>query len=146
MNKILEVILNPINQSYIQYVWCFLRVSVGILTMFHGVPKMTGLTTWHNLGTTFMYPLGIKFLPTMWGFLGALTEFLGGILLVIGLGTRISSFALIIMMIIATAYHLNRGDSFNVYSFPLTLIFVYLAFFIAGAGIISIDNYLVKKF
>jgi putative oxidoreductase len=113
--------------------------------MFHGLPKMTGFKTWNNLGTTFMYPLGIKFLPTLWGFLGAITEFGGGILLALGLATRISATALIIMMFVAVSWHLKKRDSFIIYSFPLTLIFVYMTFLLIGGGTFSFDNYLAQS-
>lgn len=126
-----------------QFALTMLRITIGILTIGHGIPKiMGGLQGWQQLGTTFMYPLGITFLPLVWGFLGACTEFFGGITLTMGLATRFSSFCLIIMMIIATAWHIKKGDSFQVYSFPLSLIFVYLVFLMVGGGRFSLDNYM----
>jgi putative oxidoreductase len=126
----------------IAYALTLLRVAIGVITMLHGFPKMGGVAVWQNLGTTFMYPLGIHFLPVMWGFLGGCSEFFGGIALILGFGTRFASFALIIMMVIATAWHIKRGDSFNLYSFPLSLIFVYFAFMVIGSGPYSLENYL----
>lgn len=126
----------------LQYALCFMRVGIGLLTMLHGIPKMSGIETWHNLGTTFMFPLGITFLPTMWGFLGGCTEFFGGIALMLGLGTRAASFSLVIMMFIAAIWHIKRGDSFNVYSFPISLCIVYLTFMVIGGGDFSLDYYI----
>ncbi len=126
----------------IQITLTFLRIILGILTIGHGLPKIKGgKIGWKNLGTTIMFPLNVKFVPTMWGFLGAVTEFFGGILLALGLFTRIASFCLIIMMTIATAWHIQKRDSFMIYSFPLTLIFVYFTFLIIGGGIYSLDYY-----
>ncbi len=123
----------------------FMRMGVGILTIGHGYPKfMGGFEGWHGLGVMFMAPLGITVLPTLWGFLGALTEFVGCIMFTIGFGTRIASAALTIMMGIATAWHLNRGDIYNVYSYPLTLIVVFSAYFFMGGGIVSVDSYISK--
>jgi len=122
-----------------------LRVSIGILTIGHGIPKMGGIEVWQSLGTTFMGSLGIHFLPVMWGFLGFASEFFGGIMLTVGFGTRFASFALVVMMAVATAWHLQRGDSFNVYSFPLSLIFVYLTFMLIGSGPYSLERYLLGR-
>lgn len=139
LTMLCEPILQP---SVVQAVICFLRVSIGILTLFHGIPKMTGgVEEWRQLGT-FVHPLGIYFWPIVWGFLGASTEFFGGMLLALGLTTRLVSFALIIMMIIATVWHIDRGDSFNQWSFPLSLIFVYATFLILSGGRYSVDYYL----
>jgi len=143
MNKIISYLVSQPSENQLQYALLIMRVSIGILTMFHGMPKlMGGISGWRELGVTFMYPMGIRFLPIFWGFMGAITEFLGGILLALGLVSRIASIFLIVMMIIATIWHIKKGDSFNYYSFPLSLIFVYLFFVIVGSGKISIDNYL----
>lgn len=125
--------------------FCFLRISIGILTILHGLPKILGgVSEWEQLGT-FVHPLGIYFWPVFWGLLGALTEFLGGFALVLGFGTRLASFALTIMMFVATVWHIDRGDIFNVYSFPLSLIFVYYYFVLVGSGKYSLDYYCYKK-
>jgi putative oxidoreductase len=139
MKECIRYVIEQASPIAVDYALLFMRVAIGILTLLHGLPKMGGVSVWHSLGTTFMYPLGIHFWPTLWGFLGFLSEFGGGILLVLGLGTRVASVALIIMMIIATAWHINKGDSFNVYSLPLTLIVVYAVFMVIGSGPYSVD-------
>lgn len=144
MNSLFHFLLAPASPAVISFALVMLRVSVGILTIGHGYPKiMGGMTTWAQLGT-FVQPLGIYFWPVMWGFLGAVTEFFGGIALTIGFDTRMSSLMLVLMMIVATVWHIDRGDGYNLYSFPLTLIFVYLAFFLMGGGAFSVDSYLTK--
>ena len=144
MNKFLQLILTPASPAFVEFALLFMRISLGIITVLHGVPKiMGGIPMWQQLGT-FVYPMSIYFLPVMWGFLGAATEFFGGIMLTIGFGTRIASLALVFMMIVATVWHIDRNDSFNLYSYPLTLIFIYFAFFIMGAGAFSLDYFLSK--
>ena len=146
MKKLLFYLLAPASYDTIEYILMFMRIGIGILTIGHGVPKiMGGIQHWRELGTTFMFPLGIHFLPVTWGFLGAATEFFGGIALVLGLATRIASFCLIIMMLIAFLWHFKKGDSFNLYSFPLTLIVIYLGYLIIGSGKFSLDYYLFKQ-
>lgn len=143
MYQFLTNIFGQPSTAQLEFALTFVRVGIGLLTIGHGIPKMAGVEVWQNLGTTFMHPLGITFLPVMWGFLGAMTEFVGGIALVMGLGTRIASFALIIMMSIATMWHIKNGDSFLVYSYPISLIVVFIGFLIIGGGIYSFDFYLV---
>lgn len=146
MNYFLGILISPASPTWVQIALTLLRIGIGILTMFHGLPKlMGGVAGWHDLGVMFMAPLGITFLPTMWGFLGTCTEFFGGILLILGLGMRVANLALIIMMAIATAWHLHHGDPFNVYSFPLSLIVVYASFFIMGGNYFSLDYYIAHK-
>lgn len=143
MSKIIQLLFGPVGVKAFDFAFLMLRVAIGVLTVLHGVPKiMGGIPMWQQLGT-FVQPLGINFFLVMWGFLGAVTEFFGGMMLVFGLGTRIASLALVIMMIVAYVWHVSRGDSFNQSSFPLSLIFVFLFFLIVGSGRISIDSLFV---
>lgn len=130
----------------LQYAFLCLRVSIGLLTMLHGLPKMvSGPVGWHMLGVIFMGPLGISVLPTFWGLLGAITEFFGGIALVFGCATRIASSALTIMMTVATLWHIHNLDTYAVYSFPLTLIVIFIFFAYVGGGMYSVDSFCIKK-
>ena len=145
MHKFLYRLLKPASSQSTQYALCIMRIGIGLLTIGHGIPKIMGGTVmWQELGT-FVNPLGIYFLPIMWGFFGACTEFLGGIAFTLGLGTRIASICLSGMMLIATIWHVHRGDPYNLYSFPLSLIVVFVAFIIMGGGAYSIDGYLASK-
>lgn len=135
-------IFNPTSQKSIDFALLWMRIGIGILTILHGIPKlMSGVSGWSQLGITFMVPLGISFLPTVWGFLAAVTEFFGGIALVLGFGTRFASLLLSIMMIIAAVWHIQNGDVFTVYSFPLSLLVIYSAFIFTSAGPYSIDHH-----
>jgi len=145
MNRLFTFINEPASPFIERFALFIMRVGIGVLTIGHGIPKlMGGVSMWEELGT-WVYPLGIHFLPTMWGFLGACTEFFGGIALVLGFGTRVASFCLTMMMFVATFWHINHGDVYNVYSFPLSLIFVYFAFFLMGAEGYSFDSYVSRK-
>lgn len=125
----------------------FIRIAVGVIFMIHGWGKFTGgLATWQWMGSQ-MAHLGITFWPTFWGVLAMLTELGGGFFLVLGLGTRFVSAALVFMMIVAMSYHLTKGDTFNdVWSHACTLMFVFIGFVIAGSGRYSLDHLLAKKY
>jgi putative oxidoreductase len=140
--KPLKDLVGQPSAERMQQALVFLRVGIGLLTIPHGYPKLMG--DWEQLGITFMFPLGITFLPVIWGFLGAVIEFFGGIALVLGLGTRIASAFLAAMMIVATAWHVVKGDSFMAYSFPLSLFVVFVALAMIGSVGYSLDNYLAS--
>lgn len=137
-------ISNP-TPATIQAALAFLRISIGLLTLGHGLPKiMGGASTWLQLGGV-MSLFGIHFLPVLWGCIAACTEFFGGLALVLGLGTKISSFFNLIMMLVALRFHISNNDSFNVYSFALTMIAIFIFFMIVGSGSYSLDHYLSNK-
>ena len=123
----------------------FLRIGIGIIIMIHGYPKiMGGPQMWRYLGTTFMTPLHIHFLPMMWGFFAASAQFFGGIALIIGLDTRFAALTLLFSMCVAVHWHIHNKDDFTKYAYALTLIFIYSAFTIIGAGPFSIDYLLAQ--
>ena len=69
-----------------------LRMGIGLLFIMHGYPKvMAGPERWEALGNT-MQGFGIKFAPILWGAAASFSEFIGGVLLVIGLLVRPSAF------------------------------------------------------
>lgn len=143
--KIFSSIIASVSPTTVYKMLIFMRVTIGLLTIGHGIPKIIGgVPMWHTLGEM-MVGVGITFLPVMWGLLGACTEFFGGMLLMLGFGTRIASAALTIMMIIATAWHVHQGDSYNLYSFPLSLIVVFVVFMVVGGGPYSVDSLLNKR-
>ena len=116
-----------------------MRVGLGIMFILHGYPKLLGgPPAWERLGST-MTLVGIDFFPIAWGLLAGLAETLGGAMLIFGLFTHLACFALTFSMTIATAFHLNKGDSFADFSHPMELGTVTLAMILIGAGRYSID-------
>jgi len=142
MNAILEFFLQPASADTIQLALFFLRVSVGLIMVFHGFPKLLGgPSTWRFFGST-MGNLGVHFLPVMWGLACACTELFGGVSLVLGLGTRISCIFLLFNMIVALKMHLTNNDSYSIYSHPITLLVIFITFLMIGSGNFSVDYYL----
>jgi len=65
-----------------------LRIGLGIMFIYHGYPKlMGGPVRWERLGSA-MGAVGIRFVPVFWGFLSAVTETFGGLLVIAGLFFR----------------------------------------------------------
>ena len=117
-----------------------LRLGLGAMFIFHGAPKMFGgVETWGKLGMA-MGTFGINFLPAFWGFLSAVAEFLGGILIILGLFFRPACMLLTINMIVATSMHLNRGDGLGGASHAIEDGIVFLSLILIGPGKYSLDE------
>jgi len=112
-----------------------LRVVLGVIMIAHGYGKVFGGLHKH---AEFVASLGI---PGWMAYLSAGAEFLGGILLVIGLITRIAAVAVCINMLVAIfKVHLHNGLLGQAgYQFPLALAAMAFAIIFTGAGPISLD-------
>ncbi len=117
-----------------------LRAGVGVMMLFHGVPKLTGGTEkWAEIGKA-MENFGLHTYPAAWGFAAAFAEGVGGLLLVLGLFTRPALLLLLGTMIVAATMHLSSGDGISGASHAIELGFVYLGLFFTGPGRYSIDK------
>ena len=118
-----------------------LRLGLGIMFLLHGLPLLTGgPKMWAGLGSE-MGHLGIHFYPVAWGFMAAVSEGIGGLLLVLGVFYRPTCLLLCFVMIVATTKHLSEGDSFMMKtSRPLELAFVFFGLAFVGPGRFSIDK------
>ena len=117
------------------------RLGLGVMFLLHGLPKLTGgPQKWKGLGAA-MGNLGIDFYPVIWGFLAAVTEGIGGILLILGVFYRPTCLLLTFVMVVATVKHFSAGDTFiGTVSYPLELAFVFFGLAFAGPGRFSIDK------
>ena len=121
-----------------------LRLIVGILFTAHGAQKLFAWFGGYGLDGTGQWMESIGRAP---GYLMALmagsAELFGGLLLIIGLLIRPTSFVLGITMIVAiVTVHIDNGlfMSNNGYEFALTLLAITVALFIQGGGKYSIDE------
>ncbi len=122
-----------------------LRVGIGIMFMCHGFPKLTaGPEVWTKLGGA-LPTIGINFAPTFMGFMAAISEFGGGLLLVMGLFMRPACFFLLITMVVAMLMHIKSGDPFVKYSHALESAILFFSLLFIGPGKISLDEKLFKK-
>lgn len=123
-----------------------IRVGIGIMFIMHGYPKITGgVAVWEFLGMQ-MGNIGIGFAPVFWGFMAALAEFGGGVLLIAGLLTRPAAFGMFFTMLIAALMHLSMGEGIKGSAHAIELGIVFLALMFAGAGKYSFDAILGKRF
>lgn len=117
-----------------------LRLGVGVMFLFHGWPKISGgPDRWVELGGAMAY-LGVHSIPMVWGVLAALSEFFGGICLILGGLFRPACILLTITMAVAATMHLGRGDSLMVASHAIENGFFFFALIFVGPGRHSIDR------
>jgi putative oxidoreductase len=111
-----------------------LRIGIGLFFLGHGIPKLLGgPEKWAALGGA-MGNIGISFTPTFWGFMAAISEALGGLLLILGLLVRPAAALMFFTMLIATIMHLKTGGGFGKVSHPGEMAVVFLALLVAGGG------------
>jgi len=117
-----------------------MRLGLGAAFIIHGLPKLTGgPKVWAGLGKA-MGHIGIDFFPAFWGFMAALSEGIGGVLLIIGVFYRPICLLLMFTMIIATLSQFGPGRFKEYYSHPLKMAFVFLGLACIGPGRFSVDK------
>ena len=91
----------------------FLRLGLGIVfTFVFGWHKVAaGAAKWEKLGESMHY-IGITWRPSLWGFMAMLTEFAGGICLLLGILVRPVSILLLFVMFMATMASIHNGKGF----------------------------------
>ena len=119
-----------------------LRVGLGLMFVFvHGWPKLAGgPERWTSVGGS-MGHLGIHFAPTFWGFMAGAFEFVGGVLLVLGLYVRQACVMILIVLIVATVSVLSRGGGLRGGTVqPIEVGIAIIALLFLGAGKYAIDK------
>lgn len=115
------------------------RVGFGLYMFFgHGLGKITGgPEQWTQLGGT-MGLFGITFLPAFWGFLSAIAESVGALLVTVGFLTRPAALLLIGNMVVAASMHIITGNG----SPEMAILYglVWIAFLLMGPGPYSVDQ------
>jgi putative oxidoreductase len=122
----------------------FLRLVLGSAMIYHGYGKVIPASGFHGGNTFsaldhhshFVASLG---LPYWLGYVSALTEFVGGIFILLGLLTRFAAFMIACNMLVAlVTVNRHHGYSGSEYSLALLVIAIMLLFY--GAGVLALDR------
>ncbi|MBX9852100.1 MAG: DoxX family protein [Cytophagaceae bacterium] len=123
-----------------------LRIGIGLAFVMHGKPKIFGgPELWEKIGGV-MSDFGLDFGLVFWGFMAAIAEFAGGILLALGLFFRPACVLLFLTMLVASLKHISAGDDFKKYTHALELAILLFGLYFIGPGKFSLDTtFFVKK-
>lgn len=138
-------VLRPSRWASVDLALLVLRVGIGVSFVFvYGAQKMAGGPgTWANLGQN-MAVFGVTVWPTAWGFLAALAEFGGGILLILGLFFRPALVLMLGTMFVAAVGHVSgQIDGGPWHATEMATVFV--ALFVLGPGRYSLDAWLFGR-
>ncbi len=112
-----------------------------------GLQKLKGDNWFTDIQDKFPFPFNVVPTEISWQ-LATWTELIGPVLLVIGLGTRFASAALVILTIVAWA-SVHAGNGYNVcdngYQLPLIYLVLFLPLLFQGPGNFSLDHW-IRKF
>ena len=123
----------------------FLQIGMGIMMIYHGAPKMFGgVEGWIKVGAAMKF-VGITFAPAFWGFMAASAEFIGGLLIMLGLATRVACIFVAGTMVVAAAMKFATGAGLFGASQAIENGIVYLSILIAGPGTYSLDHKLWNR-
>lgn len=127
-----------------------IRIAAGLFLVPHGAQKLFGLFGGYGLEATgqfFESQLGFAH-----GYLAALgagsVEFFGGLLLALGLFTRLSGIAVAVMLGVAATIHLGAGFFWTDggWEYPVLWAVIAAGYAVKGGGRYSLDNALGLKY
>ena len=126
-----------------------LRICLGAILIPHGCQKLFGWFGGAGLERFATIFANIGYKPGLfWVLVVALTEALGGLLLVLGLFTRVAALAVLIFMLNAIYVTSAKGFFWTAggLEYSLLIAFVALYFLIRGGGACSLDRKLGREF
>lgn len=125
------------------YTETLVRIVAGLSLVPHGWPKLMNPAA----SGSFLEKSGFE--PgTAWAVVLGMTEVFGGLLLAIGLLTRVACVPILIFLLAAVVYHSANGFAWNNegFEYPLFWAIVVFHFLINGAGPYSVDAKMPREF
>ena len=121
-----------------------LRLVLGVAMMAHGYGKIVPGGGFHRGNTFaaldhFAHYVSSLGLPWWLGYVSALTEFFGGLLILLGLLTRFVAFMITCNMLVALVM-VNRHHGYSGSEYSLALFVIALMLLFYGAGNVSLDR------
>jgi len=121
-----------------------LRLALGIMFVAHGLQMAFGLFGGPGVKGFSQMLSGLGFAPAMfWSYIASYTVLLGGLLVIIGVQTRLAAILLLIFILTAgIKVHLNKGFFLSNGGFEYTFVIaaICLALILLGPGKFSVFN------
>lgn len=127
------------NQAYLDLILLFGRIAISCMMLTHGLPKMQELMAGNY---EFADPIGLGMKTSL--ILAVFTEVILSIFMIIGFAFRLSTFGLLVTMIIA-AFVTHGGDAFAVKEKAILYLLVYAVLAVTGSGKYAVDYFISKK-
>ena len=121
-----------------------LRLALGVIFIAHGAQKVFGAFGGPGVRTFSSFPAPFSAMRPAWIWMGAaaFAELVGGVLVLLGLFTRVGAFLITCVMLTAifgvhwpNFFANNKG-----FEYPMALLAMALALLIAGGGQASVDR------
>lgn len=112
-----------------------LRLALGLSMAVHGYQKVIPSGALHH----FAHYVSTIGLPYWLGYVSALTELVGGVLLILGLLTRLSAALVAINMLVAF-FKVGLHQGFGIYNYILALAAIAFMLLFYGGGALSLDE------
>lgn len=113
-----------------------------------GVEKFRGDNWFADIQDQFPFPFSVLPTDLSW-FLATWSELLGALMLVIGLGTRFASAALMVLTVVAWAA-VHAGHGYNVcdngFKLPLIYLVMFVPLLLSGPGRASLDHWIARRY
>lgn len=141
--------LAPLTQALSPLAEPMVRVTAGLLLVPHGAQKLFGWFGGYGLEATGQFFATKLGLPAGMALLAGLIEFVGGLLLAIGLLTRpVAALVTGLMAVAVFGVHLGKGFFWTSggFEYPLMWAILALAFVIRGGGRFSADALIGREF
>jgi putative oxidoreductase len=112
-----------------------LRLALGLSMAVHGYQKVVP----HGALNHYAHYIATLGIPYWLGYVSAFTEFVGGILLVIGLLTRFAAALVAINMLVAL-FVVGIHQGFGIYNYIIALTAIAIMLLFYGAGAMALDR------
>ncbi|OGC95378.1 MAG: hypothetical protein A2W25_10390 [candidate division Zixibacteria bacterium RBG_16_53_22] len=122
-----------------------LRIGLGGMFLFHGLPKIWGgPERWAKIGAA-IGNFGIHSYPEFWGFMAGMAEFGGGLCLIAGFAFRPALVLMMITMTVAASSHFARGQGLGGASHAVENGIVFFSLILVGPGKHSLDWWIKSR-
>jgi putative oxidoreductase len=119
-----------------------IRLGLGVIFVAHGAQKVLGSFNGPGLAKFTSFPAPFPFMKPAWLWMGAaaFAELIGGLLVILGLLTRLGAFLLFCVMLTAIiGVHWPNFFTPAGFEYALALLAMSLALLISGGGMASLD-------